>query len=187
MSLLSPLRSVGGTQAVDIGALSLGRPSNQGRPCSIDILPRATACIRVRLEAPPSIAFDLGPGPALGSALVVSIHVQVIVESGVVEINLPVSERQTPGNDAGGDLVEDLEGENLTVFAGELTEDALVVLRVHPPKEKEEYNVLVTTFLETGILEDLTALERLAAFVTPRTELIEGAGAQEENQENRQH
>lgn len=150
------------------------------------ILPRGVVCVRVGLEATPPIAIDLGTRPALRCALVVSMHIQIVIKSGVVEIDLPIAERQTPGNDAGGNLVEDLERENLAIVAGELTEDPVIVLGVHPSKEGEEDNILVTAFLETLVLKDLAALEWLAAFVTPRTELVEGTGAEEENQDDRQ-
>ena len=117
------------------------------------ILPRAVACVRVglvgvSLETAPTITFDLGSGPALGGALVVSMYVQVVVKTGVVEVDLPIAERQAPGNDSVGNLVEEGERENLTIVADELTEHPIVVLGIHPPEKGEEDNVLVTALLE---------------------------------------
>jgi hypothetical protein len=210
MSLLSPLRQVGGTQAVDCGLISLGRPSSKVARApqidvlytdllimvsdgvkNIEILPRAapvseSACVRARFETTPTIAVDLGPGPAFGSAVTFSMYVQVVVEGGVLEIDLPVSERQAPGDDALGNLIEDGESENLTILTRELTENAVVVLGIHPPEEREKDDVLMTALFETRVLKDLAALEGFPAFIKPRPELVEGAASEGQGQDDQQ-
>ena len=147
---------------------------------NLEILPGPLRCVRVRFEATSTITVDLGPRPALGGAVAISMYVEVVVECDVREVDLPIAERQTPGNDAVGNLIENFEGENLTVLVGQLTEHAVVVLGIHPPEERQEDDFFMTALFETHVLEDLAALEGFPALVEPRPELAEGAAAAKE-------
>lgn len=114
------------------------------------------------------------------------MYVQVVVEGGVLEVDLAVPQCQASWHNPLGDLIKKGECQHLTVLAGELAQYSVVVLGIHPPKKRKEDDVLVTALLEALVLEHLAALERLTALVAPRTELIEGAGTEQEHQKQGQ-